>query len=76
MTLVDIYSIMGNMATQWIVLRRWERDSVLISALGFPPWQPACQIAFDTQAEATAHMLDLVPDFPGREFKVVEQNKG
>ena len=38
----------------------------------FAPWQPACQVTFDTQEAATAHMLNLEPDFPGREFKVVK----
>ena len=38
----------------------------------FAPWQPACQRAFDTKAEAVCFMTDLKPDFPGREFKVVK----
>ena len=37
------------------------------------PWQPACQVTFNTKAEAEAHMADLEPDFPGREFKVCRQ---
>ena len=58
----------------WMIMRRWPAlmdgagDGILSA---FAPWQPACQVTFATEAEAEAHMIDLEPDFPGREFKVV-----
>jgi hypothetical protein len=64
----DNSSIMGDMTTQWIVLRRWR-----LNEFSFHPWQPACQITFDTRAEAEEHKTTLEPDFPDREFKVIEQ---
>ena len=59
---------MHDDGVQWIVMRRWPpvRDNLF----GMP-WQPACQLTFDTQAEAEAHMAELEPDSPSREFKVV-----
>jgi hypothetical protein len=63
----------NTMTAKWIVLRRW--GSGVWRSAAEKNWQPACQLTFDTQEAATAHMLDLVPDFPGREFKVVEQKK-
>jgi len=59
----------------WMIMRRWPAimdgagDGILSA---FAPWQPACQRAFDTKAEAVCFMTDLKPDFPGREFKVVK----
>ena len=66
---VDKYSIMGNMTTQWVILKRWNNDGWT------SPWQPACQIMFDTQEQAEARKLELEFVGPGREFKVVEQKR-
>ena len=66
----DNSSIMGDMTTQWMILRRWAGDGHLGSFVG---WQPACQLTFDTRAEAEEHKTTLEPDFPDREFKVIEQ---
>ena len=60
---------MGDMDTQWIILKRWNNDGWT------SPWQPACQIMFDTQEQAEARKLELEFVGPGREFKVVEQKK-
>jgi hypothetical protein len=59
----------------WIILRRWAAlmDGAGDGILSAFPWQPACQVTFDTRSAAEAHLRTLEPDFPGREFKVVKQ---
>jgi hypothetical protein len=54
----------------WIILRRW---AAVDDGAAFAPWQPACQVTFQTEKEARSHVAELKPDFPGREFKVVKQ---
>ena len=56
----------------WIILRRWAAVDGG-AAFNPSPWQPACQVTFDTKNDAEEHMTDLEPDFPGREFKVVKK---